>query len=132
MDAHASHNSSSQSVQCPLCSPLQRGHKVNRGLVVCPYCQERLVVTWSGHYVRDPFIYKQVESEQIIRRKSRPIARFLRDFGWKQSSPILLIVGSTAALGLALTYFGGMQAIQSTVQQWLPSQNQTISSPPEP
>jgi hypothetical protein len=52
-----------------------------KGLFTCNSCQEKLVVTWSGHYVRDPFSGKQVLVGQLLRRQSSPWARIMRDLG---------------------------------------------------
>ncbi|MBC6424031.1 MAG: hypothetical protein GDA43_23310 [Hormoscilla sp. SP5CHS1] len=43
-------------------------------LYICSYCQERLVVSQSGHYIRDPFAIVGVESGRLLRCQSRPIA----------------------------------------------------------
>ena len=53
--------------------------KLCKGLFTCNSCQEKLVVTWSGHYVRDPFSGKQVLVAQLLRRQSKPWARIIRD-----------------------------------------------------
>jgi hypothetical protein len=71
------------------------------GLYSCPYCQERLVVCQSGHYVRDPFTYnKQVTLSSSLRRQSRPLARILRDFVILKSPVIALVVGGAILLGV--------------------------------
>jgi hypothetical protein len=68
------------------------------GLFNCPYCQEKLVISQSGHYVRDPFILKQVLISSALRRQSHPLARILRDFIFVKR-PILAI-----ALGGAIVF----------------------------
>jgi hypothetical protein len=47
---------------CPICQNNGKPQliKSGSGLFTCPYCQERLVVSQSGHYVRDPFVWKQI------------------------------------------------------------------------
>ncbi|OKH52008.1 hypothetical protein NIES2101_16200 [Calothrix sp. HK-06] len=67
---------------CPICQKNATPKPVKScvGLFSCPYCQERLVVSQSGHYVRDPFILRQIIVSSALRRQSRPLARILRDF----------------------------------------------------
>lgn len=69
-------------VTCPICqkNATPKSIKTCIGLYTCPYCQERLVVCRSGHYVRDPFTIRQIMMSTALRRQSRPIARILRDF----------------------------------------------------
>lgn len=66
---------------CPICqrSSNLKLVKMCKGLFTCNSCQEKLVVTWSGHYVRDPFSGKQVLVAQLLRRQSNPWARIIRD-----------------------------------------------------
>lgn len=66
---------------CPICqrSSNLKLVKMCNGLFTCNSCQEKLVVTWSGHYVRDPFSGKQVLVAQLLRRQSTPWARIIRD-----------------------------------------------------
>ncbi len=68
---------------CPICqgSSNLKLVKMCHGLFTCNSCQEKLVVTWSGHYVRDPFSGKQVLVAQLLRRQSSPWARIVRDLG---------------------------------------------------
>ena len=68
---------------CPLCqrSTNLKLVKMCKGLFTCNSCQEKLVVTWSGHYVRDPFSGKQILVAQLLRRQSSPWARIIRDLG---------------------------------------------------
>ncbi|MBF2063968.1 MAG: hypothetical protein IGS39_06010 [Calothrix sp. C42_A2020_038] len=67
---------------CPICQKNATPKPIKScvGLFSCPYCQQRLVVSQSGHYVRDPFILKQIMVSSALRRQSRPLARILRDF----------------------------------------------------
>ena len=69
-------------VTCPICQRNNRTTPIKSyiGLFSCPYCQEKLVVCQSGHYVRDPFIWKQMMISSALRRQSRPLARIIRDF----------------------------------------------------
>ncbi len=68
---------------CPICqkSTNLKLVKMCKGLFTCNSCQEKLVVTWSGHYVRDPFSGKQMLAGQLLRRQSNPWARIMRDLG---------------------------------------------------
>ena len=70
------------------------------GLFTCPYCQERLVVCQSGHYVRDPFIFKQIMISSALRRQSRPLARIIRDFVLFKRPVVALVLGSAIVLSL--------------------------------
>lgn len=68
---------------CPICqrSSNLKLVKMCKGLFTCNSCQEKLVVTWSGHYVRDPFSGRRVLVAQLLRRQSNPWARIIRDLG---------------------------------------------------
>jgi len=85
---------------CPICQRTVTPKPVQMcmGLFNCPYCQEKLVISQSGHYVRDPFILKQVLISSALRRQSHPLARILRDFIFVKR-PILAI-----ALGGAIVF----------------------------
>ncbi|MBD2455244.1 hypothetical protein H6G80_14280 [Nostoc sp. FACHB-87] len=69
-------------VTCPICQRNARPKPIKAyiGLFTCPYCQERLVVCRSGHYVRDPFTFKHILLASALRRQSSPLARIIRDF----------------------------------------------------
>jgi hypothetical protein len=73
--------------------------KVLVGLLNCPHCRARLVVSWSGHYVRDPFTLKQRGTEQSLRRGNHPIVRTLRDLGTVRSIVLLMFLTSATAIG---------------------------------
>lgn len=90
-------------VTCPICqkNPTPKRVKTCIGLFTCPYCQERLVVCQSGHYVRDPFIYKQqITISSALRRQSRPLARILRDFAVLKRPMVALVVGGAILLSI--------------------------------
>jgi hypothetical protein len=91
MDAHISN---SHSRVCPICdrAGTVRSRRNITGFLNCQHCRERLVVSWSGHYVRDPFTCKPL-SEQVLRRESRPLARIRRDLPSFASSFVLVVVG---------------------------------------
>ncbi|RUS95357.1 hypothetical protein DSM107003_30600 [Trichormus variabilis SAG 1403-4b] len=63
------------------------------GLFTCPYCQEKLVVCKSGHYVRDPFTWKQMVIASALRRQSRPLSRMIRDLVLLKRPLLALAVG---------------------------------------
>ena len=98
------HTFGNHSVTCPICQ--RTGNlklvKIYNGLFTCPSCQERLVVTWSGHYVRDPFNGKQITLTHLLRRQSRPWARILRDFGFVKRPSVIIAVGSAILFGISL------------------------------
>ena len=77
------HTFSNHHTTCPICqkSTKLKLVKMCEGLFTCNSCQEKLVVTWSGHYVRDPFSGKQMLVGQLLRRQSNPWARIMRDLG---------------------------------------------------
>jgi hypothetical protein len=90
-------------VTCPICqkNPTPKPVKTCIGFFTCPYCQERLVVSQSGHYVRDPFTYKQHTTvSSSLRRQSRPLARILRDFVLLKHPFIAIILGGAILLGI--------------------------------
>lgn len=92
------------SAVCPIChgSKRMRLDKSGSGLYMCPYCQERFVVSQSGHYVRDPVPVKPRADSQMLRRQSRPLARMRRDFSLGKHAALLAIMGSAIFLGLSL------------------------------
>ncbi|MGA7937130.1 MAG: hypothetical protein WCA35_26500 [Kovacikia sp.] len=101
MNAHTFNTSSPT---CPICHRHNavKPHKLLRGLLTCQYCRERLVVSWSGHYVRDPFTLKPFISGQMLRRESRPIARLWRDFKLSSYPWLLAILGGAMLFGSAV------------------------------
>ena len=60
MNTH--NNINKNDLTCPICqnSDKPRLIKSGSGLFTCPSCQERLGVSYSGHYVKDPFVWKQI------------------------------------------------------------------------
>ena len=89
-------------VTCPICQRSSRAKPVKTyiGLFTCPYCQERLVVCQSGHYVRDPFILRQMMLCSALRRQSSPLARIIRDFILFKHPLVALAVGSAIFLSV--------------------------------
>ncbi|BAY07438.1 hypothetical protein [Calothrix sp. NIES-2098] len=93
-------------VTCPICqkNATPKPLKTCIGLFSCPYCQEKLVVCQSGHYVRDPFTLKQMMVSSALRRQSSPLARIIRDFVFLKRPVVALAVGSVMLLStIALT-----------------------------
>lgn len=107
------------SVVCPICHRSKR-MKLGRsgsGLYTCPYCEQRFVVSQSGHYVRDPIPLKRRASSQMLRRQSRPLARMRRDFRFGKPIAIVVLVGSAIYLGVTLTTPEGEPNKQNPVRQ---------------
>ncbi|MGD1875509.1 MAG: hypothetical protein ACFB02_20935 [Mastigocoleus sp.] len=90
----STHTFDNHYVTCPICQK-NTNHKPIKsciGLYSCPYCQERIVVCKSGHYVRDPFILRQMIISSELRRQSRPLARIFRDFTLFKGSLLFIVV----------------------------------------
>lgn len=94
----------SHSVTCPICNHSSVVGPVGMvsGLFTCPHCQSHIVISWSGHYVRDPFTIRQLTVGRMLRRQSRPLARIRRDFGFAKHLPLLAILGSAIFFGFAI------------------------------
>ncbi len=109
------HTFDSHSVTCPICNRTgtMQSNLMFGGLYICPYCQERLVISWSGHYVRDPFTLRHLEIGRTLRRQSRPLARILRDVGLTKPSSFLGILAGAALAGVTI----------ATVEGWTPQRN---------
>jgi len=58
-------------------------------------------VSWSGHYVRDPFITKQRQTELLLRRRSHPLARIWRNLNQPLSLLLFTALGSAVCIGFA-------------------------------
>jgi len=102
-------------VICPLCHRAGRirPHRLLNGLLTCPQCRERFVISRSGHFVRDPFTLKQLTDSRTLRRQSHPFARILRDFGLARQPSLVAIASSVMLLGLTL----------AAVTEWTVPQN---------
>lgn len=105
-------------ITCPICqrSGSLKLVKMCNGLYTCKSCQERLVVTWSGHYVRDPFSGKQVLIAQLLRRQSHPWARFLRDVSLFKR-PFMFIALSAVIFGASVITIENTNREQNPAQQ---------------
>lgn len=104
--------------------------KIGNGLFTCPYCQERLVVTWSGHYVRDPHNFKQVTIAHLLRRQSRPFARIIRDFGNLARPSVVVAIGSAVLFGVSVITLESLNAKHHTFQG-IVDQVTDVVNPPE-
>ena len=126
------HTFGNHSVTCPICQRTDKLNlvKIDNGLFTCPSCQERLVVTWSGHYVRDPFNGRQLMIAHLLRRQSRPWARVLRDFGFVKRPSVIIAVGSAILLGLSVITLESLNPQQNRFQGLL-EQVTEIVDPPE-
>ena len=126
------HTFGNHSVTCPICQRTGKLNlvKIDNGLFTCPSCQERLVVTWSGHYVRDPFNGRQLMIAHLLRRQSRPWARVLRDFGFVKRPSVIIAVGSAILLGLSVITLESLNPQQNRFQGLL-EQVTEIVDPPE-
>ncbi|WP_088241229.1 hypothetical protein [Calothrix rhizosoleniae] len=88
---------------CPICQNNGKSQliKSGSGLFTCPYCQERLVVSHSGHYVRDPLAWKQTIFYESLRTHNRPNNKiFSKSVLFKRSlvSLILLVAMITGMI----------------------------------
>ncbi|MGI0490639.1 hypothetical protein ACN4EG_02405 [Alkalinema pantanalense CENA528] len=94
---------------CPVCqgSTLVCEGLAIGGLKVCPHCGARLVVSGSGHYVRDPFRW-QLPSVKILRHQSHPLSRLVRDSGLKTPSSAMALIASLFLLGITTAYSGNL------------------------
>ncbi|MBV9387421.1 MAG: hypothetical protein JOZ78_13450 [Chroococcidiopsidaceae cyanobacterium CP_BM_ER_R8_30] len=127
------HTFDNYSVTCPICQRLDSLQQVelSHGLFTCPHCQEQLVVAWSGHYVRDPHKGKHlVVNEVLLQRKSRPLARILRDFGNLQRPSLIVVLGSAILFGVSFITLESLNSKHQPLQERLqatavvhPSQN---------
>ncbi|MBW4542637.1 MAG: hypothetical protein KME43_26435 [Myxacorys chilensis ATA2-1-KO14] len=97
------------SVPCPICHRTSgvQSVKLMRGLLTCPHCRSRFVVSVSGHYVRDPFAKKRLVNEKKLRRQSRPLARILRDSGVSRHSRFIGILTSLLIMGFTMSVLSG-------------------------
>jgi hypothetical protein len=57
------------------------------------------VISWSGHFVRDPFTLNPLMVGKMLRRQSRPFARLRRDLGVAKYLSMFAILGSAVCLG---------------------------------
>ena len=115
--------SKSNYVTCPICnrSTVAQPVEMFNGLFTCPYCHSHLVISWSGHYVRDPLCLQQLNIGQMLRRQSRPLARLRRDLS-SQYLPIIVVISSAIFFGgaiAALSPFNLKLSIFDGVLEWV-------------
>ncbi len=99
------------------------------GLFTCPYCQERLVVSWSGHYVRDPHNCNQVMIAHLLRRQSRPWARIARDFGFFKRPSVIIAVGSAILFGVSVITIESLNSQQKPIEGLLEQVTDIVNPP---
>ncbi len=104
MTAHAF---DSHSATCPVCHRIRAelSGQILSGLFICQQCQERLVISQSGHFVRDPFQASQRAIDQMLRRQSHPLARMWRDVGFQRRPLWWVMMSSILVLALATGLF---------------------------
>jgi hypothetical protein len=122
---------------CPVCHQMGglQSVKLMDGLLTCPHCRERLVISVSGHYVRDPFKPKPPKiTGRMLRRQSRPLARILRDSGLSRHSQFLALLGSLILLGFSMAVVGGIASQKISLQDALDQLHKLseTSNPSEP
>lgn len=110
----------SHSVTCPICHRTSTLAPVGMysGLFTCPHCHSNLVISWSGHYVRDPFAMNPLLVGKVLRRQSRPLARLHRDLGITKYLSIAAIVGSALCLGWLITTAPYREAPETFKNLW--------------
>ena len=100
MNTH--NNINNHYLTCPICqnSGKPRLIKSGSGLFTCPYCQERLVVSHSGHYVRDPFVWKQIIFCESSCSQGRKSSKTLRNSPLLKRSLVSLILVISVVTGM--------------------------------
>jgi len=84
------------------------------------------VVSWSGHYVRDPFTLRHLASERALRRASNPLIRICRDVRFSGFPLLLTMFGSAVILGIGLIIWqtgllpSGSHSPRPTTEQTVP------------
>jgi len=110
--AHSSYRSN---VTCPVCHRTKAtkiGSRVS-GLVKCHHCQVCLVVSWSGHYVRDPYGHT---SSQVPSRQERSAPQAFQNFSRFSYFSIAIVLGSLLLGGIALSNIAGI--LPSSLDEW--------------
>lgn len=109
-------------VQCPVCHHVGRlpSVKMVSGLLTCPHCRSRLVVSLNGHYVRDPFSKKRsTTTSKKLRQQSRPWARILRDSGISKHSPLITMLGSLIVVSFTMSVLSRPGIQNVPLQNWV-------------
>lgn len=121
----------SHSVSCPICKRTSTlpSTPVLGGFYSCPYCQERLVISASGHYVRDPFNFRRLAVGRTLRQQSRPLARVWRDVRLsKRPSLVAVVAGVVAASVTFVTLSGWIPFPDNPFQKILEEVSENIES----
>lgn len=120
---------SNYSVTCPICQRNDRLKpiKVSYGLFICPYCQERLVVSWSGHYVRDP--HKCRQSILTQRRRQQRRARVMHDLGFLTHPSVLIALVSAILLGVSVISLEGFNHHQNPLENLIEELIEIVNVP---
>jgi hypothetical protein len=121
-------------VSCPVCHRVGNfpSMKLVNGLLTCPHCRSRLVVSLSGHYVRDPFSVKPsrpAEMSKKLRQQSRPWARILRDSGISKHSSLIAMVSSILLVSFTMSLLSRANFQNSPLQNWTQQVNKLINFP---
>ncbi|MGQ9870742.1 hypothetical protein [Leptodesmis sp.] len=121
------------SSSCPICHRpgITPPHQVLTGLLTCHHCRARLVVSWSGHYVRDPFTLKHLTAERTLRRSSHPLSRILRDIRFTRLSLVLTLFAGTLLMGMSGLFSNKLTSLPNSRSHLSPSQSKPFpwSSP---
>ena len=125
MNAPTSH---SKSITCPICKRTSIISPVGmlNGLFTCPHCHSNLVISWSGHYVRDPFTsyrIRQTNTTRMLRKpSSRSVPKTSRDFRMGRRLRLLAIFGSILFLSVAIASVEqskSPQKLWQDFQEWI-------------
>ena len=87
------------------------------------------MVTWSGHYVRDPFNGKQVMLTQLLRRQSRTWPRILRDFGLVKRPSVIIAVASAILFGVSVVALESLNPQQNPFGGLLDQVTEVVEPP---
>lgn len=120
---------SNYSVTCPICQRNARLNpvKVSYGLFICPYCQERLVVSWSGHYVRDPHKCRKLILTQ--RRRQQRRARVMHDLGFLTRPFVAIALVSAILLGVSVISLEGFNRHQNPLENLIEELIEIVNVP---
>ncbi|MEB3828498.1 hypothetical protein LKK83_13505 [Phormidium sp. CCY1219] len=87
------------------------------------------MISWSGHYVRDPFSLKQLSVARLLRRQSRPAARILRDVGLGKPPSLWAILAGILVASLTFATLEGWTPENNPVEGFIEGVNEAIESP---
>ncbi len=106
------------SLSCPVCNQAQikKDRLQSSGLVLCKYCHDRIVVSWSGSFVRDPFVFGSIETQIMLRRQSHPLIRIVRDWSFLQKGEWMKFVGGLVVVSLLWTGLFRLATVSKTLK----------------